>query len=263
MSVGFELRGRVAVITLDRPEAMNALNLAMRRELNERWAEFRDREDLWVAVVTGAGEKAFCAGADLKELGEFYRSLTPSERRARWEVEPALGGITHNLDVWKPIIAAINGHCLAGGLELALACDIRIASENATFGLTEVQWGIIPGAGGTQRLPRLVPFGRALEMLMTAEKIDAAEAFRLGLVNRIVKRDELLPAAMALADRICRNGPLAVRLVKEAAWRGMEMPLSEALRLEQFLADYARQSEDAQEGPRAFAEKRPPVFKGK
>lgn len=263
MSVQFEIRDRIAVITLNRPEAMNAMNFELRQELNLRWAEFRDDPNLWVAVVTGAGEKSFCAGADLKEIGAFYKSLTPTERRAKWETEPGIGGITHNLDIWKPIIAAINGHCLAGGLELALACDIRIASENALFGLTEVQWGIIPGAGGTQRLPRLVPFGRALEMLMTAEKIDAAEAHRIGLVNRVVRPADLMPTALSVAERICRNGPLAVRLVKEAAWRGVEMPLSEGLRLEQFLAEYARQSDDAREGPAAFAEKRAPVFKGK
>ncbi|MBI2060755.1 MAG: enoyl-CoA hydratase/isomerase family protein [Nitrospirae bacterium] len=262
-TVLFERRDHAAVLTLNRPEAMNAMNVEMRVELNRRWAEFRDDPELWVAVVTGAGEKAFCAGADLKELGGFYKSTTPAERRARWEVEPGIGGITHNLDIWKPIIAAVNGHCLAGGIELALACDIRIASENATFGLTEVQWGIIPGAGGTQRLPRLIPFGRALEMLITAEKIDAAEAGRIGLVNRIVPQDELMPTALAMAERICRNGPLAVRLVKEAACRGMDRPLAEGLRLEQLLAEYARQSEDAQEGPKAFAEKRQPAFKGR
>ncbi len=262
-TVLFERGDHVAVLTLNRPEAMNAMNLEMRQALNRRWVEFRDNPDLWVAVITGAGEKAFCAGADLKELGGFYGSTTPAERRARWEVEPGIGGITHNLDIWKPIIAAVNGYCLAGGLELALACDIRIASGNASFGLTEVQWGIIPGAGGTQRLPRLVPFGRALEMLITAEKIDAAEAFRIGLVNRVIPRRELMPTALGTADRICRNGPLAVRLVKEAAWRGLDATLDEGLRLEQFLAEVARQSEDAQEGPRAFAEKRQPAFKGR
>lgn len=263
MTVLYERKGRTAVLTLNRPDAMNAMNMELRLELNRRWTEFRDDPDLWVAIVTGAGEKAFCAGADLKEIGAFYKSLTPSERRAKWETEPGIGGITHNLDIEKPIIAAINGHCLAGGLEFALACDIRIASEDAVFGLTEVQWGIIPGAGGTQRLPRLVPFGRALEMLMTAEKIDAEEAYRIGLVNRVVKPADLMSCALSVAERICRNGPLAVRLVKEAAWRGIEMPLSEGLRLEQFLAEYARQSEDALEGPSAFVEKRAPVFKGR
>lgn len=263
MTVLFERRDRIAILTLNRPEAMNAMNLELRQELNRRWAEFRDDPDLWVAIVTGAGDRSFCAGADLKEIGAFYKGLTPQERRAKWEIEPGIGGITHNLDIWKPIIAAVNGHCLAGGLELALACDIRIASENATFGLTEVQWGIVPGAGGTQRLARLVPFGRALEMLMTAEKIDAAEAYRIGLVERVVPSADLIPAAMKMAERICENGPLAVRLVKEAAWRGIEIPLSEGLRLEQFLAEYARQSEDAREGPKAFAEKRKPVFKGR
>jgi enoyl-CoA hydratase/carnithine racemase len=152
---------------------------------------------------------------------------------------------------------------LAGGLEIALACDIRIASETATFGLTEVSRGIIPVAGGTQRLPKLIPLGKSLEMVLSGESIDAQEAYRIGLVNRVVPADQLLPEAVKLAERICRNAPLAVRAAKEAVYRGMELPLSEGLRLEQELADPVFLSEDAKEGPRAFFEKRPPVFEGK
>ena len=174
-----------------------------------------------------------------------------------------MGGITRNLEIWKPIIAAINGYCLAGGLEIALACDIRIASETATFGLTEVSRGIIPVAGGTQRLPKLIPLGKSLEMILTGERIDAQEAYRIGLVNRVVPTGQLLPEAMRLAERICANAPLAVKAAKEAVYRGMNLPLSEGLWLEQQLADPVCQSEDAKEGPRAFFEKRPPVFKGK
>jgi enoyl-CoA hydratase/carnithine racemase len=153
MSIEYTKRDHVAVITINRPQAMNALDLQTSRQLVEAWREVNDDAQVWVAIVTGAGEKAFCAGADLKQLGEYYRSLTPIQRRQRAEMEPGLGGITRNLWVPKPIIAAINGYCLAGGLELALACDIRIASENAWFGLTETSWGSIRGAGGTQRLP--------------------------------------------------------------------------------------------------------------
>lgn len=263
MPIRYETSGRIAVITLDRPEVHNALDRATSAELVDAWVRFRDDPDSWVAIVTGAGERAFCSGADLRDLGEFYRATTPQERRERLEREPGLGGITRNLFIPKPIIAAINGYCLAGGLELALACDLRVAAENATFGLTEVRWGIIPGAGGTQRLPRMIPVGVALEMILTAQPIQAAEALRVGLVNRVVPLDRLMPEAMALAERICANGPLAVRAAKEAVWRGLSLPLEEGLRLEGYLGEPLRQTEDAAEALRAFAEKRAPQFKGR
>ncbi len=263
MSITYEQKDRIATLTINRPEAMNALDPVTSRALIEAWIAFRDDAEVWVAILTGAGEQAFCAGADLKAIGDYYRGLTPTERRARAETEPGLGGITRHLNIWKPIITAINGHCLAGGLELALCSDIRLAAEHATFGLTEVRWGIVPGAGGTQRLPRSVPLCKALEMILTAEKIDASEAYRLGLINQVVPLPELLPTAMKVAERICENGPLAVRAAKEAVWRGLELPLEDGLRLEWFLAELLRQTEDAQEGPRAFAEKRPPRFQAK
>jgi enoyl-CoA hydratase/carnithine racemase len=263
VGVGFDSRDRVATITIDRPQARNAIDAETASALVEAWHRFRDDAELWVAVLTGAGEEAFCAGADLRSVGEFYQTLTPGERLARAEREPGLGGLTRNLPLWKPVIAAVNGHCLAGGFELALACDIRIAATTASFGLPEVRWGLIPGAGGTQRLPRIAPLGAALEMILTGERISAEEALRLGILNRVVPPAELLPTARALAERICRNGPLAVRAAKQAAYRGLHLPLDEALRLEQLLAEPVRQSEDAQEGPRAFVEKRPPVFKGR
>jgi len=262
MGIEYEKRGHIAIITINRPEAMNALDPETNKELIRAWIDFRDDRELRVAIVTGAGDKAFCAGADLKRIGEFY-SLTPFERREITEQQPALGGITRNLSIWKPIIAAINGVCLAGGFELALACDIRIASENATFGLTEVKWGIMPGAGGTQRLPRIIPLSKALEMILTGEQIDAKEAERVGLVNQVVPLPDLLPTALKIAEKICGNGPLAVRAAKEAILRGLDLPLEEGLRLEQFLAEPLRQSEDAREGIRAFAEKRKPIFKGR
>lgn len=263
MSIRTESADGVFVVTIDRPEARNALSLAMGRELCTVWETFRDDADLRVAILTGAGDKSFCAGADLKEVGTYYRSMTPIERRERGEREPGVGGITRNLDPGKPIIAAVNGHCLAGGLEMALACDIRIAAEHATFGLPEVHWGIIPGAGGTQRLPRTIPLGLAMEMLLTGDPIDAATAFRFGLVNRVVPLANLLDEAKGLAARIARNGPLAIQAVRAAALRGRQLPLDDGLRLEQFYAEPLRQSEDAQEGLRAFAEKRTPKFTGK
>jgi E-phenylitaconyl-CoA hydratase len=263
MPVTFETTERIATLTINRPLAMNALDRETLASLNKAWIDFRDNPELWVAIITGAGVKAFCAGADIKVLSHYYNSTTPTERKAKADREPGLGGITRNLEIGKPIIAAVNGYCLAGGLEIALACDIRIASETATFGLTEVSRGIMPGAGGTQRLPRLIPLGKSLEMILTGESIDAREAYRIGLVNKVVSSDQLLPEAMKLAERICRNAPLAVRAAKEAVYRGLDLPLSEGLRLEEFLADPVRQSEDAKEGPRAFFEKRPPLFKGK
>lgn len=263
MAVRFETRDHVAIVTIDRPEARNAIDPATGEALVAAWRQLRDRSELRVAVLTGTGADAFCAGADLRSVGAFYRSLTPAERLARAEIEPGLGGLTRNLNVWKPVIAAVNGYCLAGGFELAMACDIRIASETASFGLPEVTRGIVPGAGGTQRLPRLAPLGGALEMILTGERISAAEAYRLGIVNRVVPAADLVPAALALAERIAGNAPLAVQAAKQAVHRGLHLGLDEALRLEQLLAEPVRQSEDAQEGPRAFLEKRPPVFRGR
>lgn len=263
MTIRTETRHHVLHVTIDRPEARNALSLEMGRRLAEVWTEFRDDPDLRVAVLTGAGDKSFCAGADLKEVGAYYGSMTPIQRRELGEHAPGLGGITRNLDTAKPVIAAIGGYCLAGGLELALACDVRIAADHATFGFPEVRRGIIPGAGGTQRLPRLVPEGIALEMLISGNPIDAATALRIGLVNRVVPRDELLNVAGGLAERIAANAPLAVQAIRHAVRRGHHLPLDEALRLEQFYAESVRTTEDAQEGIRAFVEKREAVFKGK
>ncbi|MGO9119575.1 MAG: enoyl-CoA hydratase/isomerase family protein [Desulfomonilaceae bacterium] len=263
MRVSFETTERIAILTINRPLVMNSLDAETLAELNKAWIDFRDDPELWVAIITGAGVKAFCSGADMKTLADYYSTTTAIQRRANAEREPGMGGITRNLEIRKPIIAAINGYCLASGLEIALACDIRIASETATFGFTEVSRGIIPGAGGTQRLPRLIPLGKSLEMIFTAERIDAQEAYRIGLVNKVVPPDQLLPEAMKLAERICQNAPLAVRAAKEAVYRGMDLPLPEALWLEESLAEPVRQSEDAKEGPRAFFEKRPTQFKGK
>ena len=263
MSIRFECEGAVALLTIDRPKVHNALDFETSDALVDAWLRFRDDDALRVAILTGAGERAFCAGADLRGVGDFYKTLTSAERLRRSEQLPGLGGITKNLAIDKPIIAAVNGYCLAGGLEIALACDLRIASENASFGLPEVTRGIIPGAGGTQRLPRLVGPERALDLILTGRRIDAAEAERIGLVTRVVPQGDLLQEARAMATTIAQNGPLAVRAAKAAVWRGLDVSLEEALRLEQLLAEPVRQSEDAQEGPRAFLEKRKPEFKGK
>ncbi|MFB0560082.1 MAG: enoyl-CoA hydratase/isomerase family protein [Candidatus Lokiarchaeia archaeon] len=263
MSIIYEKKERIAIITINRPEVRNALDFEAIEALNKAWIDFRDDLNLWVAIITGAGDKAFSAGADVRKIGEFYSKLTSAERLEMAEKEPGLGGITRNLEIWKPIIAAINGYCLAGGMEIALSCDIRIASENAVFGLTEARLGIMPGAGGTQRLPRLIPLAKALEMMLLAKRIDAQEALQIGLVNKVVPLPELMPTAMETAQTICERGPLAVRAIKKAVLRGLEIPLREGLLLEQYLAEPLRQSEDAKEGIRAFIEKRKPEFKGK
>jgi len=253
----YEKKGRIAYITLNRPEVRNAMNSELWNGLVKAWIDVRDDPEVWVAIVTGAGDKAFSAGQDLKEVAEWM--MTPEEKRPPFpipEVNPMCG-----LMVWKPFIAAINGLCIGGGLELAMACDIRIAADNARLGLAEVRQGIISGNSGTQKLPRLVPFAKALEMLMTGEFIDAQEAYHIGLVNKVVPLAELMPAAEALANQICENGPLAVRAVKELAYRGIEMSLAEGLRLEQEIGGRLSKSKDAREGPQAFAEKRKPVYR--
>lgn len=256
----YEKKGHTAYITINRPEVMNALSREVWFALNDAWIRVRDDEDVWTAIVTGSGERAFSAGADLKEMSQFRamrdRGETPPPRR------PDVS-LVRGLQVWKPFIAAINGYCIAGGLEVALTCDIRIAAEHATFGLAEVTRGIIPGAGGTQRLPRFVPFGIALQMIVTGEPVDAREAYRIGLVNKVVPLKELMLTAEAMAERINQNGPLAVRTVKEAAYRGYNQPLEQGLKFELLLSDYIQSTEDAREGPLAFSEKRKPQYKGR
>ncbi|EQD54116.1 Enoyl-CoA hydratase/isomerase, partial [mine drainage metagenome] len=231
-------------------------------DLVAAWERVRDEDDLRVAVLTGAGPKAFCAGVDLKRMGEFYHSAPAGRRVEVWNRIPGIGGITRNLEVGKPIIAAVNGICLGGGLELALACDLRLASTNATFGLPEVRWAIIPGQGGTQRLPRIVPPAIALEMLLTAQPIRAERAAAIGLVNHVYPPDQLIPQTRILAESIVAHPPRAVQAALAAVRRGLALSLPEGLRLEQELADPLRDSPDNREARAAFREKRPPRWNG-
>jgi E-phenylitaconyl-CoA hydratase len=255
----YEKKGRIAVITINRPERMNAIDPQTSQELLSAWSDFRDDNELWVGIFTGAGERAFSAGLDLVAVAEAFTGGIVGGL----QFGVPFGGITRGFEIFKPMIAAINGHCLAGGLEMALCCDIRMAAENATFGLMEVTRAIIPGAGGTQRLPRAIGLPKALELIITGTRIDAQTALRYGLVSQVVPLPELMPKAMELAELICQNGPVAVRLAKEAACRGYDMTLEQGLAVEQKLSDEVWRTEDAREGPVAFAQKRKPEYKGR
>ncbi|MGI0132470.1 MAG: enoyl-CoA hydratase/isomerase family protein [Thermoplasmata archaeon] len=234
----------VLTITMDRPDALNAIDPGSHEELVAAWTRLRDEDGLRVAVLTGSGSKSFSAGIDLKRLSDFYAESYPGERRQRWSKTPGIGGLTRNFDPGKPVIAAINGYCLGLGLELALACDIRLASPNAVFGLPEVRWGIIPGQGGTQRLPRAIAPNVALEMILAGERLTAPRAYDLGLINHVIPLRRLRGGALALARRIADLPPRAVRNAREAVRRGLDHSLEDGLKLEQDLAEPLRSSRD-------------------
>jgi len=252
-------KGHVAYITLNRPEALNAISAQMWTELTEVWTDMRDDDDIWVGITTGKG-RAFCAGADLKEVAAGRGA---GSGRSVFGAGPGFG-IMRGIELWKPLIAAVNGLALGGGCELALAHDMRLASSVATFGLPEVKLALNPGWGGTQRLPRAIPLGLALEMLLTGRAVDAAEAYRSGLANHVYPPEQLMEAAEAMANLLCQNGPLSMYCIKEMAVRGRELSLDQGLRLENLIpAAGNRGSEDSKEGARAFVEKRAPVYKGR
>ncbi len=246
---------RIALVTIHRPEKLNALNAATIAELTHLFTHLPG--EAGAAVVTGAGEKAFVAGADIAELAEMT-AVTAKEVSARGQ---AMCAAIEECPV--PVIAAVNGFALGGGLEVALACHVRYASETAKLGLPEVTLGIIPGYGGTQRLPRLVGEGRALEMILSGSMVDAAEAYRIGLVNRVFPPNDLLSEARKLAERILWNGPLAVRYAKEAVHRGLGMSREAGLHLEESLFGVVSATQDVKEGLTAFLEKRKATFTGR
>jgi enoyl-CoA hydratase/carnithine racemase len=251
-----ERRDAAALVTLNRPQAMNAINLEMRRVLAQTMQELESDQAVRAVIFRGAGDRAFCAGADIKEFKAAY-SL-PEARKLR--EPPSWNDLIAASS--KPTIAAIQGVCLGGGLEIALACDIRIAAPAAVFGLPEVRLAIIPGAGGTQRLPRVVGLGHAMRMILTGDHVSADEAWRIGLVTEIVPADGLLERALAIADRIATAGPLAIAYAKESIRRGTEMPIADGLRLEADLATFLTNTADRIEGATAFRERRPPVYRG-
>lgn len=256
MVIDLKKSGKIAIFTINRPEKRNAMTTQAVQELSDAMVEFRDDPSLWVGVVTGAGKEAFCGGADVDDRVPFMKA----HRYSPWAIPPTpMRGLT----MWKPLIAAINGLALGGGLELALACDLRIASENARFGTPEVKLGLIPGWGGTQRLPRTVPWCKAAEMVLMGRIIDAQEAFRVGLVNKVVTPDEVMPVAMEWAESVCQLAPLAVRAAKEAMTRGSSSTLEEGLALEQSFGAYLLGTGDFAEGLASFTEKRKPVYEAK
>jgi len=250
------VESRIATLTVNRPDKLNALNDATIAELGLAIDEVRSRDDIGGLIVTGAG-RAFVAGADISELS----SQTPSIAKARAQTGQSVFRRFETSP--KPVIAAVNGFALGGGCELALACHIRIASDKAKFGQPEVKLGTCPGFGGTQRLSRLVGKGRAIQLLATAEMIDAAEAYRIGLANKVVAGDELMATATGMMNVILANGPLAVSLCIEAVDRGLEMSLEEGLVLEANHFGLLASTEDMTEGMKAFLDKRTPEFRGK
>jgi enoyl-CoA hydratase/carnithine racemase len=247
---------KIAIFRINRPEAMGAMTIRGLRQLNEALIDFRDDDALWVGIITGTGNKVFSAGMDVNELLPFIRDT----KHTKW---CRCDGILRGMDLWKPMIAACNGLTLGGGLEISLACDIMIASENATFGLPEAKMGIIPGGGGTARLPRIIPRRLAAEMLFTGKRITAQEAYRIGLVNKVVPPEHLMEEAQKMARTICESAPLAVRYAKELMMRGTGLSVEEALRLEDDVESTLMASEDFSEALKAFAEKRKPDFKGR
>jgi E-phenylitaconyl-CoA hydratase len=251
-----EVRNSVALLTLNRPEARNAMNRELRSALSGAWERVRDDDEIRVAVLTGNGQ-AFSAGADLKE-----RAAGNSQNggpRSYLVPDSTVVGVS---DVGKPVIAAINGFCFAGALELALSCDMRFASRSATLGLTEITHGFFPGGGGPQRLMRQLPHAVALDLLLTGDRIDADQAFHMGIVSRLYSDEDLLPSTMEVAERIASYAPLAVRALREVAYAAPDLPLDRALRYGSSLRWMIAQTADAKEGPRAFADKRKPEYRG-
>jgi len=256
-TVLYQKSGAIARITLNRPDVLNALSRQTIADLRAAFEDAKDDPEISGVVLTGSGDRAFIAGADIAELAKSG----PLEAKQHTTEGQALFSLVENLG--KPVIAAVNGVAFGGGCEAAMACTIRLAVPDAKFGQPEVKLGLVPGFGGTQRLPRLVGKGRALQMILTGDPIPATEALRIGLVNELVAPADLLARAEAILDRIAANGPLAVKFAAEAVERGLEGPLAEGLALESALFSLCTASDDAREGISAFLGKRKPVFAGK
>lgn len=258
MSIDFDLSDDgVALITINRPERLNAMDAEHYEGLTAAWSRVRDDDAVRVAVVTGAGDKSFTVGADIKT---FLNAPKPWSELWKTQLNQLLN---RGLEVWKPVISAVNGYCLGGGVTLLLATDIRIACESATFNVAEVKRATFPGNGGTQRLLQQLPYAVAMEMVLTGESISAAQAERWGLINKVVPTPaDVLPAAMDYARRLAAGAPLAQQTAKELLLRSRDLSLNDGLRMEQLFVKLLEQTEDAAEGRLAFAEKRPPQFQG-
>ncbi len=261
--IRYEAHGPVRLITIDRAGVMNSLDFDANDRLTDLWREFAADDGARAAVITGAGDKSFCAGADLKTYTIDYATRPAEEFRRLYTEGTGFGGITRGLDIDKPIVAAINGFAISGGLELAEACDIRFCSPNAEFAHQDINWGFHPCDGGCVRLPQIVGLGNAMEIILSGERIDAEHALRIGLVNRIYPLDELVPRSMEFAEVMASRAPLAQQAAKEVMRRSLDMPVGDALKLESQSFYGLGQTEDIREGTTAFREKRKANFKGK
>jgi E-phenylitaconyl-CoA hydratase len=257
MSVDVKIEDGICTVVINRPERHNAMDKQHYADLSKAWSSVRDDPKVHVAIITGAGEKTFTAGADLKGIKDVFSTISDM-----WLTQKDLL-LNRGLEIWKPVISAINGNCFAGGMTLMMATDIRVAVDTATFGITEVKRGLLAANGGTQRTLKQLPYAIAMEMLLTGDAICAEDALKWGLVNKIVSRADLMPTALRYARRIMENGPLAVQATKELAVRSLDLDLATGFRLEQLMIRHLLASEDGQEGPRAFAERRPAKFVGR
>lgn len=257
MPVEYDVQDRIATITLNRPEGLNSVDLDMWREFGEATARLEADENAWVGIVTGAGDRAFCAGADINTT---IRTMLDDPRGKGFQHPDT---IMRGQALTKPLVAAVNGLALGGGLEIVLACDIRVASSGARFGSPEVKLGVIPGWGATQRLPRMLPWALASEIILDGEPIDAQRAHAIGLVNAVVEPDQVLSEARKIAERLCTRGPLALQAAKKAMQASLNRPLDEGLEEERTLFESLAYTEDAHEGVAAFEAKRAPEFKGR
>jgi enoyl-CoA hydratase len=259
--------GGVATVTMNRPEVRNAINPEMLCRLADCWQDVNDDPEVRVAILTGAGDKAFCAGADLDRLVRMMQGLRPPEteydERLKVDYSIIYKGLLRNYQVNKPIIAAVRGFCVAGGTEILSTTDIRIAADDARFGLAEVKWSLFPMGGSTVRLPRQISYCNAMEILLTGEQVSAADALRMGLINKVVPPPQVMPEAQRYADILNANGPLAVQAVKRSVLAGIGLPPEQALEKEMEIGIPVSMSEDCKEGTRAFKEKRRPVFTGR
>ncbi len=260
MSIDYALDAHIATITINRPETRNSLDMEHFRDLAHAWAEFRDDTSAWVAVITGVGQD-FCTGADLKKfIPELTGDLPQPEG---WNKDDAIHAVLHRFPVYKPIIAAVNGTCVAGGFEMLSSTDIRVAVPAARFAVMEPKRGLFAGGGSTVRLPRQMPYALAMELLLTADMVDAERALAMGLINRVVPPERLMDTAYDYAERIAANAPLAVFATKQSAVEGLALDLASAYDNETRHSDRVFETGDAKEGPRAFAEKRPPRWRGR